>query len=220
MHNNPDLTPVEKFNYLVSVLERSACEAISELSLTAANYNEAISTLKKRFGGRQKVIDKHMDALLKIGAVTSCHEVKALRRLHDLVSSHIGSLKSLEVKSESYGSLLCPVLLARLPSEMQLNVSRRVSEADWNLDRLMEVVEEEIIAHERVSVTRPVRQGDNKPPLTPTTLISDAKGASLTCCNCDQPHFPTNCSLITDIEARSKPSVKAAGAFRVYTRAT
>ena len=30
VHSNPDLTPVEKFNYLVSVLERSAREAISD----------------------------------------------------------------------------------------------------------------------------------------------------------------------------------------------
>ena len=89
-----------------------------------------------------------MDALLKVGAVTSCHEVKALRRLYDLVSSHIRSLKSLGVKSDSYGTLLCPVLLSRLPSEMQLNVSRKVSEADWNLDELMRVIEEEIIPRE------------------------------------------------------------------------
>ena len=84
MRTNPDLTLVEKFNYLSSVLERSAREAISGLSLTTADYEEAISTLKKRFGGRQKIIDKHMDALLKVGAVTSCHDVRALWHLYDL----------------------------------------------------------------------------------------------------------------------------------------
>ena len=45
VHTNPDLTSVEKFNYLSSVLERSAREAISGLSLTTTNYEEAISTL-------------------------------------------------------------------------------------------------------------------------------------------------------------------------------
>ena len=63
-----------------------------------------------------------MDALLKVGAVTSCHDVRALRRLYDLISSHIRSLKSLGVNSDSYGTLLSPVLLSRLPPEMQLNV--------------------------------------------------------------------------------------------------
>ena len=68
------LTAVEKFNYLVSVLEHSAHDAISGLSLTAANYKEAIATLRKRFGGKQ--FNTHVDALLTVGAVTSCHWVK------------------------------------------------------------------------------------------------------------------------------------------------
>lgn len=67
VHSRSDLMPVEKFNYLLSVLERSAREAISGLSLTAANYEETISTLKKRFGGKQKIIDKHMGAFTEGG---------------------------------------------------------------------------------------------------------------------------------------------------------
>ena len=42
VHTNRDLTSVEKFNYLSSNLKRSAREAISGLSLTAANYEETI----------------------------------------------------------------------------------------------------------------------------------------------------------------------------------
>ena len=67
----PDLTPVEKF------------------------YEEVTATLKKRFGGKQKIIDKHVDALSKVGAVTSCHKVQGLRHLYDHVCSHIRSLRSL-----------------------------------------------------------------------------------------------------------------------------
>ena len=47
IHNNEQLTDIEKFNYLNSLLESSAREAISGFSLTAANYREAISLLKK-----------------------------------------------------------------------------------------------------------------------------------------------------------------------------
>ena len=38
VHNNDDLSDIEKFNYLTSLLERSAREAVSGLALTAANY--------------------------------------------------------------------------------------------------------------------------------------------------------------------------------------
>ena len=58
VHTNTHLTPVEKFNYLNSVVV--AQEAIAGLSLTAANYEQAITTLKKRFENKQ-IINKHMD---------------------------------------------------------------------------------------------------------------------------------------------------------------
>ena len=51
------------------------------LSLTEANYTEAVSTLKKRFGGTQQIISKHMEALLQVEAVSNSQNVKALRRL-------------------------------------------------------------------------------------------------------------------------------------------
>lgn len=47
VHNNPTLTSIDKFNYLKSLLESQASEAVSGLTLTSANYEEAISTLKE-----------------------------------------------------------------------------------------------------------------------------------------------------------------------------
>ena len=57
-------------------LERTARDAISGLTLTAANYKEAVEILQKRFGSRQQIISKHMDILLNLDPV-----VKALRHL-------------------------------------------------------------------------------------------------------------------------------------------
>ena len=89
IHNNEQLSEIEKFNYLNSLLERSAREAISGFALTAANYHEAISTLKKRFGGKQQIIDKHLDVLFNTEAVVTANNVRGLRYLFDTVTSHI-----------------------------------------------------------------------------------------------------------------------------------
>ena len=64
-----------------------------------------------------------MDILLNVEPVTSSQNVKALRRLYDIVESHIRSLKSVGVASDTYGSLLSPVLLNKLPTELRLIVS-------------------------------------------------------------------------------------------------
>jgi len=207
VHHNDDLSEIEKFNYLTSLLERLAREAISGLALTAANYHQAVATLKKRFGSKQQIVNKHMDALLQVECVTSSQNIRALRRLFDNISSHVRSLKSLGVEPESYGSLLCPVLITKLPVDLQLIVSRKVSDSDWNLDPLMEVIEE-IIARERLGVNQsrpPARRNEYKSPPTATTLVSGETSSNTTpCCDCNQLHLPTNCSTVVQVEARKQ----------------
>ena len=45
VHSNEDLSNVDKFNYLISFLEGSVAECISGLTLTSANYEEAVAVL-------------------------------------------------------------------------------------------------------------------------------------------------------------------------------
>ena len=88
VHNNPNLTSIDKFNYLHSLLEWSAAEAVSWLTLEAANYEEEILILKKRFGNKQQIINKHMDTLLNLEVVSS-YNLKGLWHLFDKVETHV-----------------------------------------------------------------------------------------------------------------------------------
>ena len=108
VHKNGELSDVDKFNYLRSLLKHTAHEAISGLSLTSANYGEAISILNKRFGSKQQIVNKHMDVLVNVEPVTSAQNVKGLRHRYDLVESHVRSLNSFGVTSDSYGNLFPP----------------------------------------------------------------------------------------------------------------
>ena len=95
IHQNLELSDIDKFNYLKSLLEHTTYEAIAGLALTSANYHEAITTLKKGFGNKQQIFNKHMDVLLHVWPVTSHHNLKRLRRMYDLVESPIRGLRSL-----------------------------------------------------------------------------------------------------------------------------
>ena len=76
-------------------MERTAYDAISGLTLSSVNYQEAIEILQKRFGNKQLIISKHMETLLTVEAVTSDQNLKDLRRLYDSTESRMRSLKSL-----------------------------------------------------------------------------------------------------------------------------
>ena len=117
---NEELSSVDKFNYLNTLLEGAAAEAVAGLTLTSANYSEAVGVLKKRFGNTQMIIARHMDALMNLATVSSQHNVKDLRQLYNLVESHTRCLGSLGVQSSSYGALLSSVLMNKLPTEFRL----------------------------------------------------------------------------------------------------
>ena len=78
IHLNPELSAFDKFNYLTSLVEKTAAETIAGLSVTSINYEEAVALLKKRFGNPQQIINKHMDQLLNLEPVTS-YNIKSLR---------------------------------------------------------------------------------------------------------------------------------------------
>lgn len=65
------LLNVDMFNYLNSFLKLTAAESIARLTLTSANYGEAVAILKRRFGNTQLIVNKHMDVLLNMPAVNS-----------------------------------------------------------------------------------------------------------------------------------------------------
>ena len=105
---------------MVSLLESSAAEAVAGLSITSANNDEAISTLKKRFGNTQLIINRYMEALLGVAAVSSHHDTKGLQKFNDTVEAHVRGLRALGVPVESYGGWLASVLTNKLPPDISL----------------------------------------------------------------------------------------------------
>ena len=74
---------------------------------------------------------------------------------------HVRGLKALGVPSESYGSLLSSVLMNKVPQEVRLIISREVKGGDWELDRLLAVMHQELEARERAA------QGNHNPQPDP-----------------------------------------------------
>ena len=206
IHQNTSLSNIDKFNYLSSLLESSAADAISGLAITSNNYEEAISVLKRRFGNKQLIISRHMDALLNLETVTSLHNLKGLRTLYDSIESHVRSLGSLGVSSASYGSLLSSILMNKLPHELRVIVSRKVGDEDWEFTEVMETIQKEIEARERAEANpiTPVMKKQYKDIPTAASLLSGDTVQGPTCAYCSQPHSSNSCRSVVDVEARKQ----------------
>ena len=207
VHQNPTLTSIDKFSYLNSLLESTAAEAVAGLTLTSANYDEAVSTLKRRFGNKQLIINRHMELLLHLEAVTSVHNLKGLRQLYDVVESNVRGQKALGVSASSYGGLLSPILMSRLPSDLHLIVSRELSKDEWDVEVVMEIFRREIEARE-CSAGATAAQGKKstspRPPPTALSLTAGATPAQPSCMYCGQAHTSGACHVVNDPEGRKQ----------------
>ncbi|XP_035233803.1 uncharacterized protein LOC118205622 [Stegodyphus dumicola] len=149
IHQNSDLTDTDKFNYLISFLSGAACNAVSGFALSSENYFAAIELLKTRFGRTDLIINAHMGKLLNLEPVRNANNIFALRKLYDDIEIQIRSLKSLNVTSGTYGTLLTPVLLKLIPNELNLDFQRkRKSKDNFDVNELLEFLKTEIECRE------------------------------------------------------------------------
>lgn len=122
VHLNPDLSVIDKFNYLKGLVEGPAASAIQGLTLSEANYKAALELLKDRFGKKQTIIAAHMEELVKL---PSCNGDKAaqIRSVYDKINVNIRALEALGIGREQYSSLLIPVIMTKLPYNIRLQIA-------------------------------------------------------------------------------------------------
>jgi hypothetical protein len=96
-------------------LQNEAERCISGLSLTNANYEQAICLLEDRFG-QHMIINAFMQNLLEL----PCPSVtlNSLRSFFDKMEASIQGLESLGQSQDTYGSLLIPITFEKLPAEL------------------------------------------------------------------------------------------------------
>ena len=74
------------------------------------------------------------------------------------------------MSADSYESLPSSVLLNKLPQELRLIISRELGSDDWELDRLMKLLEKEVQARERADASSMMSQ--KKPARSPSTAAT------------------------------------------------
>lgn len=91
---------------------------IAGLPLTSDNYTAAIELLTERFGIKQVIICSHMDSLLKLAPLGNTPDVRKLRRSYDKIEARVRGLQALDAPTETYGSLLVPVLMTKIMTKI------------------------------------------------------------------------------------------------------
>ncbi|KAK3748158.1 hypothetical protein QZH41_006187 [Actinostola sp. cb2023] len=209
---NIELNDVEKMNYLLGMLKGEAARAIAGLPLTKENYSKAIEILKERFGDKQNLINAYMESLSRAYAPSS--ETTSLRIFYDTCEANIRGLEALGVTTDSYGSLLIPILLKKLPESIRCAIFRADQSADKSLDKLRTTLRKEIETKEKGHLSS---MNDHKAheeePLVPTAgaMLSRTQQRAQNpkprikprnCTFCDGNHRSDKCNKVITIQER------------------
>ena len=154
--------------------------------------------------------------LMNLEGVSSGHNLKAIRELHNHGESHVRSLKSFGVPSSSFGAMLASVIMNKLLHDLRLAVSKEITDAEWNLEQVMTIVERELDTRERAAAnTKPVQRGAGRGhPPTASTLLSSSFPS---CSFYGQSHFSINCEIVSNVGER-KQSLRKSGRCFVCLR--
>ncbi len=204
IHCNPSLTDVQKLNYLRAQLQGDAARVVAGFTLTSTNYEHSVALLRERYGQPHKLVNAHMQALLDLTSPTN--SLVALQLFHDSVESHIRSLSSLGKSHETYGSLLVPIILGKLPTEIRRNLARDHGNDEWTIDKLQDAVLKEIRILE-MGIEHPLNKKSSLPIPTasfhtgsnrrPTRNPTEGQ-KRLTCVYCKGPHAPISCNAVKE----------------------
>ena len=220
VHKNPNLSSVDKFNYLKSLLTDTAQSSVAGLALTSANYEKAVDLLKQRFGNRQMVISSHIEVLTKLPKVESIGEVKKLRSLYDTVESHVRGLEGMEISSEMYGCFLTPIVMQKLPEEFRIAITRNLESETWNLKDILVEFHKELQLREQCLVNNKEFKSSNQRgefPLSTSALYTDSskdkQSSRVWCSFCNQNHQSSKCNVVTSTESRKEVLKKKGKCF-------
>lgn len=93
IHDNAQLTDIEKFHYLRSSLQDNAAQIIKSIETTSDNYMEAWSAVKEHFDNKRWIIQKHIRAIFDTPTLNKENHVN-LRELLDTILKHLRSRPS------------------------------------------------------------------------------------------------------------------------------
>lgn len=200
IHNKDNLSDVEKFTYLRGFLTNNALSTIEGFPLTNENYAIALDLLKKRYGKDKLIISTHMHDLIAVKKVDNNKNISELRCMYDKIEANVRALKSEGINPSHFGALAIPIILEKLPSEIQLHVSRTLGRENWDIEEFLKCINDELTARENCEFLKDRDLENSLPKYTAETLMIDSK--EIRCVFCGKNHYNDKCSKVIDVNAR------------------
>jgi len=135
-----------------------------------------------------------MQVLLEVAS--SSNALNGLRMLHDTIISHSHGLSSLRKTEDTYGDLLVPIILRKLPTETKQNLARDTATQEWTFSQLMVVKDIQILETSSSNSYKSYFTSES----SQSNKSHDKRPQ--TCVFCKGPHATHQCNTVVDHQRR------------------
>ncbi len=98
-------------------------------------------------------------------------------------------------------NLLIPVIMAKLPAEIRVQIVRNTSEEVWEMADMLNIILKEVEACE-ISESVKVNGVEHHKSRIPALTTSGSIGQSIQCVYCKEHHFSASCDRVVDTKER------------------
>ncbi|XP_076394279.1 uncharacterized protein LOC143265522 [Megachile rotundata] len=210
IHNNMNLSNIEKFHYLNASVKGSAARTIEALGISEINYTLAWNRIKDRYEDLSTLKYHHVRSMHEVPSCTR-ESLSGLRNLIDNTNNNLLALKALGEPTDSWDTLIIYLLTSKLDSHTQREWERKMNQIQGNvtLQDMMNFLKNHCKYLERI----------NSDKIVPNKFISETKqnkfrvvtthvtNTEPVCSLCKGNHYLHSCSSflrLTPTERRAK----------------
>lgn len=116
VHENNDISNVEKFHHLISILSGDAKRLISHYNITAENYTAAWKSIQDRFDNRRILVNNEIKTLIDQPNITQ-ESTTRIRSMLDMSQECLNSLRNLNIDISTWDPIIIHILVHKLDTE-------------------------------------------------------------------------------------------------------
>lgn len=189
VHENEELTKVEKFHHLKMSLSDEALKIIKNLETSEINYTAAWKIITDRYDNKRLLIQSHTKSIYELPHIRD-ESAEKLRHFTNTLNQHRQALQALDHDPDQWGALLLHVITSKLDA----NTVRQweTLNAKKELPTIKEIIN---YLHDRCQVLEAVESSKGKSEKIktfPRKVHSYASGSgtsmNMKCYMCQEPH--------------------------------
>ncbi|XP_062542404.1 uncharacterized protein LOC134210367 [Armigeres subalbatus] len=113
IHENKQLTHVDRFSYLKSALSGEAIQEIESVEFSAVNYSVAWEALESRYENKKLIVKAHLDSLFAVEGLKQ-ESYQGLNNLVGVYEKNLQMLQKIGEQTSGWSTILAHMVSSRL----------------------------------------------------------------------------------------------------------